>query len=377
MHQLVTWLKNCRQLPLLTIAVLCVGCQSGNYQARNLPGEFRAGPQIPNDAINFAKATSPGASESILAPGDLLSLTVATGRKDEEINPVLARVADDGTVDVPVIGPVPVAGLEAFEASKNIASLGIQRGMYRHPLVTVEIKSKAVNRVTVLGAVKEPGVHELPRAGSDLVSALAAAGGLNEEAGTIVEIVRQPKYGLASHEQTPTGADGEIQLAGYTPSPGGRHPQAKPGWSAPQTIRIDLASAAPLVNPDYRLSDRDLVRVVARPKEVIHVAGLVHKPGQFELPLDQDVHLLDAIAMAGGRNSPVADKVFVIRQVENQTEPLVIQASIANAKQIGLENLRLQAGDSVSVEQTPSTAVVEAVSKFFRLTFGVAGGTVF
>lgn len=95
------------------------------------------------------------------------------------------------------------------------------------------------------------------------------------------------------------------------------------------------------------------------------------------MPLNQDIHLLDAIALAGGRSSPVADKVFVIRRLDNQSEPLVIQASISKAKQNGLENLRLAAGDTITIEQTPSTAIVDTVGKFFRLSFGVASRAVF
>lgn len=128
---------------------------------------------------------------------------------------------------------------------------------------------------------------------------------------------------------------------------------------------------------DFRLNDRDVVRVVPRKNEMIHVSGLVRSPGQFELPKEQDIHMLDAIAMAGGRSSPVADKVLVIRRVENRPQPLVIQASLAKAKQNGLENLRLTAGDTITIEQTPVTTVVDAVGKFFRLSFGIASNTVF
>jgi len=373
-------------MTLLLAIALAIGCQSAAYRAGSLPSEFRVSSTNNNQNINLAQVASPGASSALLAPGDLLEITVATGRDEEKITPTLARVADDGTVDVPIIGPVPVANMEAFDASQNIATLGIQRGMYHHPLVTVEIKSKAVNRITVLGAVQEPGVHELPRGGSDLLSALAAAGGLDEKASTEVEIIRQAKFGLAAQEVSPPPAaitqdSSEVKLAAYQNL--GRPPtpqlnrQQTPGWQAPQTVRLDLASGNPFSSADYRLSDRDIVRVVSRKKEVVHVTGLVNKPGQFELPKDQEIYLLDAIALAGGRSSPVADKIFVIRQSKNHSGPLLIQASLAKAKQNGAENLRLAAGDTITVEQTPTTAVVDTISKFFRFTFGVANNTVF
>jgi len=372
-------------LASLVVLTLLTGCQTPAYQAEFLPAEFRTASINAKPIMNLAQVASPGVGAAMLAPGDLLEITVATGRSDEKNTPTLARVADDGTVSVPVIGPVPVAGLEAFDASQNITSLAIQRGMYRHPLVTVEIKSKAVNRITVLGAVKEQGIHEIPRGGSDLITALAAAGGLTDDADSVVEIIRQPKFGIASTDVSNppvTSVDvGEIKLAAYQnighSSVANSNTSQIPGWLAPQTVRIDLANENPITSADYRLLDRDIVRVAPRKKEVVYVAGLVKKPGQFEIPLDQDLHLLDAIALAGGRSSPVADKVLVIRHLNHRPEPIVIRASLSKAKQNGLENLRLMAGDTISIEQTPRTAIVDTIGKFFRLSFGVARTTAF
>jgi polysaccharide biosynthesis/export protein len=106
---------------------------------------------------------------------------------------------------------------------------------------------------------------------------------------------------------------------------------------------------------------------------VIHVTGLVKTPDQFELPHDKDIRVLDAIAMAGGTTSPVADKVFVIRQLPNSTQPAVIKVSIMSAKRNGNDNLLLSAGDLVSVENTMATMTVDTVGKFFRVALGLNG----
>ena len=380
----------CRTLRAMCCAILLIsgpllGCRSSGIRADRLPLEYRHAARNQNHTLNFAGVTTPGASDSVIAPSDLLKITVATNSDKENADPIQARVADDGTVEVPVIGPVPVAGLEAFDASQNIKNVAIQRGMYRQPLITVEIEKKAVNRVTILGAVTEPGVHELPRGGSNLLSALAASGGMTDEASTEVEIVRQPQIGVAAVGTTNAvgSAEGlvdeDLQLASYqglgqsAKSPS----RAQSSWSGSQTLRINLAEQRPMASAQFQLSDRDIVRVVPRKKEVIHVAGLVRDPGQFEIPFDQDLRLVDAIALAGGRSSPVADKITIIRQLNAEAEPIVIQASLAGAKQHGLENLRLSSGDSINVEQTPVTAVVDAFSRFFRLSLGVASNTVF
>jgi polysaccharide export outer membrane protein len=351
------------------LAMAIGGCQGPAFRAANLPPEFRAAARSRDGAINLAGIAAPSAAESRLDAGDLLEVTIASGRDDETIAPILTRVSDSGAADIPLVGPVQVGGLEPFEASQAVANAAIERGIYRRPHVSLEIKTKAVNRITVMGAVLTPGVYELPRSSSDLVKALAMAGGLTEEAGTVVEIVRspatgQPMLGSASPGVVDAGAN-KFQLTSY---------QFGGSLALPPTVRVDMATAAPAMG-DFRLGDRDMVMVLPREKEMIFVTGLVEKPGQFELPRDQEVRLLDAIAMSGGLSSVAADKVLVIRRAAGRPGPAPIQASVRIAKRDGRENLVLAAGDVVSVEQTPATVVVDALMQLFRITMGVNGRT--
>lgn len=369
---------------LVGVSLLCTGCHSTAIRARSLPNEFRANTSARNKSIDLSRLSSPGTGEFVIAPSDLLEISIASGRDDEEVTPFVARVAENGSVQLPVVGTVMVAGLEPYLAGHNIEQAAIDRGMYRHPIVTVDFKSKAVNHITVLGAVNTPGEHEIPRGVSDVVTALAAAGGLTEEAGYEVEIIRQPRPGTflgeadvaaPLHNAIDPAAD-DVQLTAYQ-SLGTKDPKRtanlpKVGWTAPQKLKIDLSGQSPTWGADFRLYDRDVVRAIPRKKEIIHVDGLVKKPGQMELPVDEDINLLDAIAMAGGLSSPVADKVYVIRRLPNRPEPVVIQASLFRAKRHSNENLRLMVGDTVTVEQTPATAVVGAISQMFRASVGVS-----
>jgi len=338
--------------PWLALAALA-GCSGPALRAGNLPAELQA-PSKRRGDINLASIAAPGAGQSRIDAGDLVDVTIASGRNDEEPAPVAVRVSDSGAADIPLVGPVQVGGLEPFDASQQIAAAAVQRGIYRQPHVTLDIKTKAVNRITVMGAVKKPGVQELPRAASDLATALASAGGLTDEAGSVVEIIRQPPLASA------------VRPASYDPL----HVDYAP---TPQAVRIDLAS--PGAPADCRLGDRDMVMAVPREKEMIYVTGLVTKAGQYEMPAKSEVRLLDAVAMAGGISSPVADKVLVIRRVPGRPEPVPIGASLSTAKRDGRENLVLGAGDVVSVEQTPATAVTDTFMKLFRVSFGVASRT--
>jgi polysaccharide export outer membrane protein len=140
-----------------------------------------------------------------------------------------------------------------------------------------------------------------------------------------------------------------------------------------QMTRINLAEAQAAPSDQHKLNDRDVVMVLADETRVIHVTGLVRKPNQFVLARDKDIHVLDAVAMAGGVISPLANKVYVIRQLPGMPEPAIIQVSLSAAKRDGNENIRLAAGDLVSVEATAATMALDTVTRFFRVAIGLRG----
>jgi polysaccharide export outer membrane protein len=356
-----------------------LGCQSTTYQASKMPDEFRCPPVKDTDHINLGSASRSGSNSSQIGPGDLLEITIATGREGENPHPLKTRVTNDGTVLLPLLGSLPVAGLEPYEIGSNIESLALNQGIYRQPQVVVEVKTKAVNRITVLGKVSEPGVHEVNRGSSDLLSAIASAGGLTEEASTLVDIRKsaQPATeSVATSDEQPSG----VQLTTYegAPSkPATRHHRATATTGRapidPRSIRVDLTDSNQTEAADLKLRDGDVVHVLPRPERVVYVGGLVRKPGQFTIPRNQDIHLIQAIQMAGDISSPIADKVLVIRRIEGRPEPLVILASISKAKHDGQENFRLASGDVITVEQTASTMVVDTMMNFLRVSVGLAG----
>jgi polysaccharide export outer membrane protein len=266
-------------------------------------------------------------------------------------------VGEDGAANVPLVGKVQLAGLELAGAEQAIAAAGMQRGVFRNPHVTVTMKRPRVNKITVIGAVEEPGVYELPRGSSALLAALVAAGGLSDEAGTDVEIRRPGR-----HAPTVVPSESRDKLAGYVP--------AQPVATEASSLRVNLVSAAQEGRGGYYLDDGDVVMVEKRDPQPIHVIGLVKKPGEYELPTHRDLRVLDALALAGGLDIPWADNMLVIRHVPERTEPVLIQISIHEAKRNGRSNVRLAPGDVVSVEQTPQTVIYDVIRKF---NVGLAG----
>jgi len=193
------------------------------------------------------------------------------------------------------------------------------------------------NQITVAGGVKQPGTVQVPRGSSCLLLALLKAGGLSDDGGPNIEIRRTPK-GLA-----PPG----------TPM-------------APEVFHINLAEAAQHANRLYPLADGDVVQVERRVLEPVYVFGLVTKSGDYRMPLNQDLTVLDALAMAGNKTQYLADEIVVTRHMPGHDTPLHIKVSIAEAKRNPEANILLVPGDTVEIEDTLLTAGVRTFKDFFH-----------
>jgi polysaccharide biosynthesis/export protein len=120
------------------------------------------------------------------------------------------KVSADGTIQIPLVGVVPVAGLTVSRAEDVIAERLVNAGMYKNPQVTVDITSAVNHFATVTGELHAIvplfGVRRLldvlassTASGSGGVSAnanitssvLASSGGWPSTASHIITIIRQ------------------------------------------------------------------------------------------------------------------------------------------------------------------------------------------
>ena len=353
----------------LLVALVVAGCNRGTmYHPSSLPQEFAA-PQLSSaNKVDLSRMAQSLGDTEMLYPGDVVSITVSTGLEVEKPTEWKARIAEDGTINIPLIGSVPIAGLKLPYAEQLIHDESINRGKFVNPNVTVLIVARRSNTVTVVGEVTEPGTYQLPASNSSVLSAITAAKGLTKDADSIIE-VRHPAAGAEmASAQNSQGPGAVMGLAGFR-----RNQQQT--MMPQQSLRINLEQTAQMNPAQFQVGDGSTVMVMKRPKRYVHVIGLVRKPDQFEMPEDQELRLLGAIAKAQGRTLEIADKVRVIRNVPNRTEPVIIEASIREAKRNAGADFLLAPGDVVSVEETPTTLVVGTVREFIRFGFtaGIPG----
>lgn len=341
------------------------GCGARAYRAANLPPEFGAPAPLDLSRINLSGMANQSVSVEVIQPGDVLDVSMVTDYAKLTSSTTPVRVGDDGTVIIPLLGKVIVGGISVEQAEQTINAESIARGMFRNPCITVTMKQCRMRNVTVVGAVNKPGTHELPRGSSSLMAALVAAEGLTKDASTEVEIRHTDSRQIAADMQASPQVADNPETAALLAS----YQQSSAADATPTVTRVDLTAASTGVMKVPELHDGDVVNVVKRTLRPLYVIGLVHKPGEFPYPPNQEIRVLDALALAGGVANPLAEEVILIRQVPGSPEPVRIAVSIQGAKN-GQDNVTLAPGDTISVEQTAATAVVDALKTFFHVSVG-------
>ncbi len=110
-----------------------------------MPSEYLVGHVDNAQTIDLSKLATSSASNELIDCGDLLIVTIETGYEDDrEKEPPTVRVGEDGNVQIPLVGPVAVAGMELTAAEQVIRVAAIERGVFRNPNVTVEMKQHAI-----------------------------------------------------------------------------------------------------------------------------------------------------------------------------------------------------------------------------------------
>lgn len=122
-----------------------------------------------NQRINLPTPTE----KSTVGPGDVFVMEIV-GEKEL---PREYQVASDGTVDLPFVQTVHVAGLEPQEISRLVRKLLIEKQILNDPSVVVQVKEYNSRRITIMGQVAKPGTFPYTT-GMTLIQALSQAGGL-------------------------------------------------------------------------------------------------------------------------------------------------------------------------------------------------------
>jgi polysaccharide export outer membrane protein len=160
--------------------MLLTGCSTKDNQYLL----FQDKPETIKTVMDSRDAMPVGTYESKVIPNNRLSVLVfnhpelSTRDVRAQVDPKQERgalVAQDGTVNLPLIGVIRVAGLTSREVA-NLLTREYSRYI-KHSHVTVDILNK---RIFVMGEVRNPGRVDIVEDTTNLLEALSATGDLTE-----------------------------------------------------------------------------------------------------------------------------------------------------------------------------------------------------
>ena len=127
----------------------------------------------------------PAATDSpsyLLGPEDLLTVRVFAA---DDIPDKPVQIDNDGTLTLPMIGPVHAAGLTVGQLQATLVTA--YKKYFKEPRVSVQVNEFHSQPVSVAGNVLTPGVVQL-RGNRNLMEVISMAGGLRPDAGDVVQV---------------------------------------------------------------------------------------------------------------------------------------------------------------------------------------------
>ncbi len=247
-----------------------------------------------------------------IGPRDVLSIKVF---EDDKFNAEV-RVGEDGAIRFPPLGAVTATGFTANELGAELKRL-LEVNTLQRASVTVEIREFRSRPISVIGAVRNPGPLDVSGR-MTLIEAITAAGGLAQDHGKLIYILRRANNGLTDQVAVPID---ELMV------------RADPVWNIP-------------------IFANDLINVQATVEVTIYCLGEVRQPGALVFKSTERISLLAAIARAGGLNDRASKRILIKRgspAANGQDEIIVDYKRILAGREADVE---LFQGDVVVVKES-------------------------
>jgi len=308
-------------------------------------------------------------------------------------------VLDNGALELPLIGQLPVAGLTMSEVHEKIRKSYMDASVIAagRERISVNLITKRVHRVVVMrqdspaeqAIVTSPQsvnmihrgsgeVLDLPSYENDVLHALTASGGMpGTDAAREIWVIRNCAIDQATGVSQ-TQIDGMLNRYQHGEQCG------------PSVVRIPLfvypGEALPFRPEDVVLNAGDVVYIPRR-MEYFYTGGLL-KGAKIPLPADQDLDVIEAIALAtnsaggplglGGAavqgGSPgyivAPSRVLILRKLADGNQ-ITIRVDLDRAAEDAKERILIQPDDMVMLYHKPTEATVNGVLTFFGFGFTV------
>jgi polysaccharide export outer membrane protein len=272
---------------------------------------------------------SPAAKSYVLGPDDQISVRVLNL---EEIGPQPIRIDMQGYINVALAGRIHAGGL-TVELLENEVTTRLKSYLLS-PTVSVTIVEYHSQPISILGAVNQPGVHQL-QGHKRLFEALSLADGLRPDAGDQIKITRRKEWGPIPLQGAVTDPSGEYSVAGVS-------------------IRSVMEATNPEDNIELKPND-----VISVPKaKMVYIVGSVRRPGGFALNEKETISVLQALSLAEGLNqTAAAGRSVILRSVAGSAHGIEIRVDIQRILSHKSNDEQLQANDILFIPNSTAKSI--------------------
>ena len=267
-----------------------------------------------------------------IGPGDVLEVSV---EGLPELERTSVRVSADERISLPLIGTLPVAGLNEASLAELIRERLDGNVMY-DPSVRVFMLESRHRNVGVIGEVYKPGFYPTASAQDTVLDLISLAGGMNENAASRALL-------------HPASADNAATLPGA--------PSAERRGNA-IVIEFGVSGQSRYLGLPVRPGD---VIVVPERGNVL-VKGWVAEPGSF--PITSGLTVLGAVAAAGGARFGADQGAVSLIRGSTGPNPERIPFDLAKLQSGEQQDQPVQAGDVIDVAASPPKAAASGIFDF-------------
>src|ERR1700722_591474 len=296
------------------------------------------------EQLNQSLAARPASGEQAeyrIGSHDLLEINVFEA---PDLNRSL-RVSASGEISMPLLGAIQSTGLTAREL-EGVIEIKLRQYM-KDPHVGVFVTTVESHPVSVVGAVKKPGVFQV-RGTKTVLEMLSMAEGLSDDAGDQVLVMRGA--GLQFGSDSTSTRD---------PSNSNPNSDAPASPVSNDTVKINLKDLLESGDQRYNVPvyPGDIVKVTRG--GIVYVIGEVKKPGGFVLKSDQNMSVLKAIALAEGLTSTSAkSRTKIIRTDEHSGQRVEVPIDLGKVLAGKAPDTPLKPADIVFVPNSSGKTVL-------------------
>ena len=281
----------------------------------------------------------------ILGPDDQILIRVVD---IEEVPDKPVRIDMRGNINLPIVGRIHAGGLTVEQLEAELVEKFA--AVLQTPTATVFVAEFRSQPVSVLGAVRTPGVHQI-RGRKTLFEILSLPGGLNPYPGSAIRITRRKSAG-------------PLPLPGATDDSSGEY----------QVAEVSVKSVMEAQNPkeNIQVLPDDVVTVAKA--DMVYVIGAVHRSGGFVLSEKEKISVLQALSLAEGLDKLAAAKdARIMRLVPDSDNRQEISVNLKEVLAGNSGDVSLRANDILFVPTSGAkSAFTRGIEVAIQMGTGIA-----